>query len=230
MAASGRANAVRRSPLMAVLALLATATAAFVLLLLPRVRTREPARAAATAVAGDRTPPAPARAARARVPRFVAEPDHTAAQREELAAVDRLARARAAAAVGLTSAEAQKTEILYREADRRRDQIEVEIDAPSTGQPSRQAPSRLWRHEARLLADMRGALGEARGQALRAAEAVAYQELVQQAASGSGRTFPISQRHTRRRSSAMFYLQSIIEAAQEGEPTGEGGPTEGGGR
>ncbi len=229
MASSSSAGAARRSPLVVVVALLATAVAGFALLLLVRTRTtgRPPV---VRASAGMTTAPSPgavgARGGAGRgVPRLVGPTDHTAAQRAELAEVDHLARARAAETVGLTAVEAQKAAGVYQAADRRRDQLEAEIDDGDISKPSAHYPSRLWRHEARVLADMEAALGQARAHALRAAEAAAYVEQIRQAESRPGRTFPISQRHARRRSSAMLYLEATIEAAHDGEQTTEGEST-----
>ncbi len=227
MSASSSARTVRRSPLVSALAVLATAVAALALLLLLRGGTTA---AVPRVGSGKETTSAAAVGARvaarasARIPRLITPTDHTAAQRAELDEVDRLARARAAAAVGLTPGEAQKAAGVYRAGDHRRDEIEAELDDDNITKLSQRAPSRLWRHEARVLAEMKAALGEERAYALRAAEADAYEELYRQGQGRPGRTSRINQRQASRRSSAMLYLQATIEGAHDREQPAEEAP------
>jgi hypothetical protein len=94
-------------------------------------------------------------------------------QRDALEELERTARERAAAAVGLTAEEMVELDDVHREADRRRAELEGEVDR-ATGTYLPGALAGLHRSEMTALRDLSRALSPARARALRLAEADAY--------------------------------------------------------
>jgi hypothetical protein len=229
MARNGSVSPGARSPLVVIVAVALTGATLLLFLAVLRLGRSDgvvgpappyPGETAAVVVQAAVPPPALPRG-----PRLVGARGHVAEQRGELAGLDRLARARAAAAVGLGGDEAGKAEEVYRRADARRAEIEAQLDDASSSKPALRSPSRLRVHEGHVLAAMEQALGEARAQALREAEALAYEELVEEARARRGRTFPMDEAVARRRQDALAALHATIQLARSPE-LAEGQPSE----
>jgi hypothetical protein len=170
------------------------------------------------------------RLAAASPPRFAAlasPPDRDLApQTETLRALQRLddeARAGAAVVAGLSDEEVALATAVYRRADARRAVIEAKeaeavADQAAPSARARSSQYRLWSHEGRLLREMEDALGGPRAQALRAAEAALYLQLLQEAREHPrehpGRPLPTDV-IARRRQSGLRFLSGAIEDRQQ---------------
>jgi hypothetical protein len=94
-------------------------------------------------------------------------------QRDALEELERTARERAAASVGLTAEEVVELDDVHRQADRRRAELEAQVDR-ATGTYLPGALVGLHRSEMTALRDLSRSLTPARARALRLAEADAY--------------------------------------------------------